>query len=103
MVSSTPRPGLSLADLEAFDPTATAGARERRFCCPLLLCREKPITPAHRSLSLNVDSGEWYCHRCQAGGTIRESWSSRPNVGRQSRARMKLARSFGLDQTEPPP
>jgi hypothetical protein len=94
------RSTVSLADLETFDPTAPTGSRERRFCCPLPhpICTGKAITSAHRSLSVNLATGEWYCHRCEAGGTIRESWTVRPRLLHRDRARVDLARAFALRQ-----
>ena len=86
---ATERPILSLADLEAFDPHAPAGGRERRFTCPLPACADKPKGPSHRSLSLNVATGEWTCYRCSAGGQLREHWQTR---NRQADVR----RAFGL-------
>ncbi len=49
--SSTDRPVLTLADLENFDPTASAHGRERRFCCPL----PAPLLAKH--VQLCVQSG----------------------------------------------
>ena len=72
-------PVLSLADLEAFDPGAREGHRERRFCCPLPACAGKRVDPAHRSLSVNVQTGAWTCHRCGAKGCLRERWRQRPS------------------------
>lgn len=94
------RSTVSLAELEAFDPAAPTGSRERRFCCPLPhpVCTGKAITSTHRSLSVNLATGEWYCHRCEAGGTIRESWTVRPRLLHRDRARVDLARAFALRQ-----
>jgi hypothetical protein len=62
---------LSLADLEAHDPHARSGGRERRFLCPL--CGgSKKADCAHRSLSLQADTGLWKCHRCGEGGILSE-------------------------------
>lgn len=89
------RPVLALADLEAFDPHAAPGARERRFRCPLEPCRDKP----KRSLSLNVESGLWSCYRCGAAGKVRERWEPRERpafAGRPSPVAL-ARRAFGLD------
>jgi len=51
------RPVLTLAELEAFDPRATARGNERRFCCPLPACTDKRVDPAHRSLTVNLETG----------------------------------------------
>lgn len=60
---------LSLAELESFDPNAKGRGRERRFCCPL--CNgDRTKNQDHRSLALNVDSGAWRCHRCEASGLL---------------------------------
>lgn len=67
LTSSSSRPILSLADLEAHDPAAPAGRNERRFRCPL--CK-----PDGRHLALNVDTGAWWCHRCLSYGLLRERW-----------------------------
>jgi hypothetical protein len=85
------RLSLSLADLEAFDPEAPEGGRERRFCCPLPGCADKRVDRAHRSLSLNTETGVWQCHRCKAGGRLREHWAPPAQV-----ARAALRRAFGL-------
>lgn len=66
------RPILTLAEIEAFDP----GNVSSRRLCPL--CgTEKPKDAAHRSLSLDAQSGKWKCFRCSAGGTLREFWRER--------------------------
>lgn len=67
-------PALSLADLEAFDARPSGGGRERRFCCPLDACRDKPRDRAHQSLSANTDTGDWMCFRCGGVGRLIERW-----------------------------
>jgi len=83
---------LTLADLEAADPHAPAGTRERRFCCPLPACAGKPQDAAHRTLSVNVRTGAWHCFRCDARGVLREHWRPPPE-----RRRTQLRRAFALD------
>lgn len=85
---------LSLADLEAFDLCAPAGAGERRFCCPLPACAGKPRDAAHRTLSVNVQTGAWHCFRCDARGVLREHW--RPA---RERTRLQLRQAFALAPT----
>src|SRR3712207_2112828 len=94
-------PVLTLAELEAFDVGTSPGRAERRFCCPLPACADKPRDAAHRSLSLNTATGEWYCFRCTAGGQLREHW--RPPLPRAQARRAALRRAFGLDEIAPPP
>lgn len=62
----------SLAELERFDGKARGfGKRQRRFCCPD--CHgDKRMDADHRSLAVNVETGEYYCHRCQTAGVLRE-------------------------------
>ena len=90
------RPVLTLADLEAFDPRAPAGKPERRFCCPLPACSGKPIDAAHRTLSLNVNTGVWTCYRCGGAGQLREHWQP-PAQARQ----IQLRRAFSLSPDRP--
>ena len=95
--SSTDRPTLTLAELEAHDPYATAHGAERRFLCPLAACQGKQ-RGVHRSLALNVESGAWTCHRCQASGKLRERWTPR-----RDRERAQLRIAFGLRLAAPVP
>ena len=90
------RPVLTLADLEAHDPQAPAGKRERRFCCPLPACSGKPIDAAHRTLSLNVSTGAWTCYRCGGSGQLREHWQPLTQA-RRDQAR----RAFSVSTTPP--
>jgi len=93
------RPVLSLAELEAYDPRAPFhDGKERRFCCPLPACADKRIDAAHRSLTLNVESGAWHCWRCGAAGKVQERWAVRPLRPVQPRQRSAAAarRAFAL-------
>lgn len=96
-------PPLSLADLEEFDPQAPdRGGRERRFCCKLCGA-DKPKDAAHRSLSVNLGTGAWSCHRCGSGGKLRDFWEERPPQTRRERARSALNRAFApVTETVPP-
>ena len=95
------RPTLTLQELEAFDPTAPDRGRERRFCCPL--CGTgKRIDAAHRSLSVNTETGAWRCHRCHAGGVLREKWQPLP-PGERRRAAAKRAFALPPLREEPDP
>lgn len=96
MEHAADRPVLSLADLESFDPSAPERGRERRFCCPLPGCADKRRDARHRSLSVNVETGRWHCHRCDAGGLLREKWSVREP--RYNAKRASSRRAFALTQ-----
>jgi hypothetical protein len=64
---------LTLAELESFDPQAPPSrGNERRFCCPLPECAGKPRDTAHRSLCVNVSTGQWLCNRCHNVGILGE-------------------------------
>jgi hypothetical protein len=95
MNQSTLLPALSLSELEAYDPRAPQGDGERRFLCPL--CGDdKPNDVAHRSLTLNTQSGAWHCWRCAAKGKLRDAWQERPSGHRSQRARQDRARLSAL-------
>jgi hypothetical protein len=89
--------GLSLADLESYDPGAKSGKTWRRFCCPL--CRKK-ISPEHRDLGANMLTGAYKCHACGAKGILVE-FRKRPEFQPQPRA-VKQNR-FRAAQTERKP
>lgn len=65
-INSATTTSLTLADLEAYrdqGPAARAGGEERYFC------------PLHgsdhqRSLTVNPDTGEYFCHSCNASGVL---------------------------------
>src|SRR5687767_14105972 len=95
MSTALDRPVLSLADLEGYDPFAPELGVERDFLCPLPACSEKTGGARHRSMSVNVASGLWYCHRCQARGKLRERWAP-SGTGRPTRQRATLLRAFAL-------
>lgn len=67
-----PADWFSLAELQSFD-TKTGGYNKtkRRFCCPSCGV-DKTISSAHRSLCVDMQSGVYYCHRCQTAGVLRE-------------------------------
>jgi Toprim-like len=81
------RPALSLADLEAADPRPAGQGDERRFCCPLPACAEKPRDRAHQSLCVNVASGLWLCNRCGARGKLTDRWQASPGYRREAALR----------------
>lgn len=94
MTTATERPVLTLEALEAFDPHAPLGGRERRFCCPLSDCADKPIDAVHRSLSVNVETGAFVCYRCGGRGVLKEHWQPR-----RERQQARLRRAFALDRS----
>lgn len=90
---------MTLADLEAFDPhSRPLASGERRFACPL--CGEgKSRDGAHRSLSLNAQSGAWFCHRCGEKGVLIER---REEKRRERPQRDGLRRAFALPPASAP-
>lgn len=87
---------LSLAELETFDPHAPErGGDSRRFCCPLPACSGKRVDASHRSLSVDVRTGVWKCHRCDASGKLREWWEEK-TLSRQDLGRCALRRLTSL-------
>ena len=80
---------LTLVELELCDPRSRTGRSQRRFLCPFCGA-DKPRDAAHRSLSLNVQTGRWICHRCGERGLLNEF-----SAITQSRA-MQLATLIGL-------
>ena len=92
---------LSLADLTAFDPDAPARRIERRFLCPL--CHgTRDRDDAHRSLSANVKTGVWWCHRCEAKGLLIEFRDQQPATQSKPKRRQRLAAMPG-SITQPQP
>lgn len=62
--------GLSLADVQSYDPRGGRGNRkEKRYCCPF--CRKK-ISHEHRDFAVDSTSGKYYCHACNAKGILTE-------------------------------
>lgn len=80
---------LTLVELELCDPRSRTGRSQRRFLCPFCGA-DKPRDAAHRSLSLNVQTGRWICHRCGERGLLNKF-----SAITQSRA-MQLATLIGL-------
>lgn len=62
---------LTLAELELNDPRTRTSRSQRRFLCPFCGA-DKPRDAAHRSLSLNAQTGGWICHRCGRRGLLSE-------------------------------
>jgi hypothetical protein len=91
---------LSLADLEAYDPRPSNRGRERRYLC--LFCGDgKPKNAGHRSLSLNSESGAFYCYRCKASGKLRDYWTERPQQSRRERTRAAIRKAFEVAPLTP--
>lgn len=67
---------VTLVEVESYDSRpAAAGRDERRYlCCLSASCRQKPRDAAHRSLCVNVRTGAFFCHRCDARGKLKEFW-----------------------------
>src|SRR5690349_2492384 len=79
---------LSLDELERHDPHPTGSGPEQRFLCPLPACRDHTHPSRHRSLSANVETGLWHCHRCGEGGLLREYRGDRPRPVRRPTLRV---------------
>jgi hypothetical protein len=91
---------ISLAELEASDPHASKVGSERRFLCPL--CGfDKPKDAAHRSLSVNTETGAWMCHRCAEKGIVDEFRSQ--NAGGMGATRKLGALKTNSAFCVPPP
>jgi len=80
---ATNRAVITLADIEAFDPSPTTSAGRRRFACRL--CRS-----AGQHLVVDDSTGRWRCWRCQAYGIVRERWHTPGET-----AALSLAVAFG--------
>lgn len=92
---------LSMTDLKAFDPDAPERRTERRFLCPL--CHgDRDRNDAHRSLSANVKTGVWWCHRCEAKGLLIEFRTNPTPTQNKPKSRQRLAAMPGsITQTQP--
>jgi hypothetical protein len=101
VIAPTTRPVLSRAELDAYDPRPSGKGAERRYCCPLEACREKPVDRGHQSLCVNVESGLWLCYRCQAKGRLTDHWAEGPAPSRGAPRRAAPRRPFVL--VPPPP
>lgn len=90
---------LTLRELEEFDgrAPARAGQRERRFLCPFPACSGKRPNAYHRSLSVDTATGEFFCHRCDVGGILREyrGEDTRGSTGRR-RGALAMRRAIAL-------
>src|SRR5262245_46832157 len=105
MASGVLREGLSLADLEAYDPNGGRGPGvEKRYCHP---DDGKTVCDDHRDLSVNTNTGEWFCHSCRIGGTLKEWRTGKPRLTRaelsQARARQVFSLQKPKPKTEPTP
>jgi len=78
---------LTLTELELYDPRARSGQSQRRFLCPFCGA-DKPRDAAHRSLSLNVQTSRWICHRCGERGLLNDFGAISRNQAMQPAATM---------------
>lgn len=72
---------LSHADLLAFDPAPRRSGGQERFKCPI------HGGDHQRSLSVNPDTGAYYCHNCGARGVLSDY--AKPPAAGQQRGRRK--------------
>jgi DNA primase len=79
-------------DLLGFEPTSRSGS-PWYGSCPL---HDSAAGRRHRSFSVNVASGRYYCHRCQSRGNPLELWAA---ATQQSvyQAAIDLCRRLGCD------
>jgi hypothetical protein len=102
-------PPLRLAWLRSRDPDSPdTGRTERRFLCPYGQCVGYAPTQDHRSLSVNVQTGAWKCHRCDRDGLCEEYFTidkaePKPRQTRPQRARAQLAAAFSLSERRSEP
>ena len=80
---------LTLAELELNDPRTRTSRSQRRFLCPFCGA-DKPRDAAHRSLSLNAQTGRWICHRCGERGLLTEFSATSQNRAAQLAAMIGL-------------
>lgn len=92
---------LTLAQLETHDPTAPDRGAERRFCCPLPECSDKPVDAEHRTLGANTETGQFHCFRCGGRGLLRERWTDTPPPTRRSKSLASARRVFRLTPERP--
>ena len=86
---------LSFVELNAYDPH-----EGQRRLCPL--CGDgKPRDSAHRSLSVDLQSGLWKCFRCGQSGRLREFWEQKDDFQPQQRKRARLREAFSLPTHRP--
>jgi DNA primase len=93
----------SLSDFERYDAHApkASGKTERRFAC--LECGDdKPKDAAHRSLSVNRQTGAWRCWRCKRSGKLKDFFEKRerPKLSRRELERLKLKAVFSVVSTK---
>jgi len=67
---------ISLAELEQYDLHHTKEMEEHRFLCPLSADCQSHRGASHRSLSVNIIDGVFFCHRCGASGVLAEFCST---------------------------
>lgn len=65
--------------LLSHDPVGVAKGNFR-YCCPFEKCGEKEVCEDHRSLSVNPDTGAYFCHRCKRKGKLNIQSSNSPVV-----------------------
>lgn len=83
---------ITLEYLYSFDPEAHRTGAERRFCCPFDGCAGKPTDKAHRSLGVNISTGQYLCHRCGEKGMLSEMRTEQPKRSQRERARANVRR-----------
>jgi len=76
--TSDGRPILDRATLDAYDTRPGRSKGEHRYYCPI------HGGDHQQSLAVNLDTGLYHCHSCDASGTLRDYWPA-PAGGKDTR------------------
>lgn len=74
---------VSLADLQSYDPRGGRGGNNVRFLCNLDSYCRSHTGQDHRSLSVDLVTGAFYCHRCKSKGRLSDVEYNRETVVRE--------------------
>lgn len=74
-----------------FEPTTRTGS-QWHGPCPV----HGSTSPGSRTFSVNLDTGRYYCHKCQSHGNALELWAAVHKLNVYEAA-LELCRAFGHD------